>query len=65
MNRPRPALVAMLSVEGRTGEKQRTLKDLLLTSAWVAGYAGVLMAFRFTSAMDNLFSSKPKEAPRG
>jgi hypothetical protein len=62
MNKPEPALVAMLHVEGnRNGEKQRTLKDLLLTSAWVAGYAGVVIVFRFTSAMENLFSSKQKE----
>jgi cytochrome c biogenesis protein CcdA len=53
----KPALVAMLSVEGnRNGEKQRTLKDILLISAWVAGYAGVLMVFRFASAMEILFS---------
>jgi hypothetical protein len=57
MNEPQPPLVAMLNVkDNRNGEKQRTLKDILLLSAWVAGYAGVLMVFRFASAMEILFS---------
>jgi len=48
----------MLSVEdNRNGEKpHRTVKDILLLSAWVAGYAGVLMVFRIASAMEILFS---------
>jgi hypothetical protein len=58
MKEPQPERVAMLSIEGnRNGEKpQRTLKDILLISAWVAGYAGVLMVFRFASAIEILFS---------
>jgi hypothetical protein len=61
MNEPQPPLVAMLNVkDNRNGEKQRTLKDILLLSAWVAGYAGVLMVFRFASAMEILFSQASK-----
>lgn len=52
--------------EGKwNGEKQRTFKDTLLISAWVATYAGVLTAFRVAKALEGLFSSEQGKAPEG
>jgi hypothetical protein len=58
MNKPQRVPVPRLRVGGkRSGEKQRTLKDTLLISAWLAGYAGVLIAFRVVKAVQSVLSS--------
>lgn len=46
-----------------TREKERTLKDTLLISAWVAAYAGVLIVFRIAQGLESLLSSKQKVLP--
>jgi hypothetical protein len=46
-----------------TREKERTLKDTLLISAWVAAYAGVLLVFRVARGLEGLLSSKEKALP--
>jgi hypothetical protein len=46
-----------------TREKERTLKDTLLISAWVAAYAGVLLVFRVAQGLEGLLSSKQKALP--
>jgi hypothetical protein len=60
MKEPSRVPESRLDVEGkRSGEKQRTLKDTLLISAGVAGYAGILIAFRVAKAVESVLSSKP------
>jgi hypothetical protein len=44
-----------------SGGKKRTLKDTLLISAWVAGYAGVLVVFRAAKFAESRLSSRHKE----
>lgn len=45
----------------RNGSRtKRTLKDTLLISAWVAGYAGVLSVFRVVKFAESRLSSKQK-----
>jgi hypothetical protein len=44
-----------------SGGKKKTLKDTLLISAWVAGYAGVLIVFRAAKFAESLLSSRQKE----
>ena len=61
MNKPQQVLVSRLDVEGkRNGQNQRTVKDTLLISAWVTAYAGVLIIFRVTTAVESLLSSSRK-----
>jgi len=44
----------------QNGRGKRTLKDTLLISAWVAGYAGVLSMFRVVKFAESRLSSKQK-----
>jgi hypothetical protein len=44
-------------------EKEHSLKDTLLISAWVAAYAGVLLVFRVAQRLEGLLSSKQKALP--
>lgn len=54
-------LVSSLRDEGkRSGEKHRSVKDTVLLSAWVAGYAGVLVVFRVAGAVERLLSKTPE-----
>jgi hypothetical protein len=57
MSEPQLVPVCEVRLVGRSGrEKQRTVKDTFLISAWVAAYAGVLIVFRVTGAMEGLLS---------
>jgi|HubBroStandDraft_2_1064218.scaffolds.fasta_scaffold490224_2 hypothetical protein len=56
--------VTMFKLERERREsrgKKRTLKDTLLISAWVAGYAGVLIVFRAARFLESRLSSRQKE----
>jgi len=46
-----------------TREKEQTLKDTVLISAWVTAYAGVLLVFRVAQGLEGLLSSKQKALP--
>jgi hypothetical protein len=64
MNETQQQLVSELNIEGkRYGRKHQTLTDTVLLSAWVVGYAGVLIVFRVAGAMERLMSSKQMEVP--
>jgi hypothetical protein len=59
MNEPSRVPESRLDFEARRGgEKQRTLKDTLLISAWVVAYAGVLIAFRVAQVVESVLSNK-------
>ena len=61
MSEPQRVPVSELHLVGRPGlEKRRTVKDTLLISAWVTAYAGVLIVFRVTRAVESLLSRSSK-----
>jgi hypothetical protein len=61
MSEPQRVPVSELHLVGRPGlEKRRTVKDTLLISAWVTAYAGVLIVFRVTRAVESLLSRSKK-----
>lgn len=65
MNELQRTPVSKLEVEGNDGRlKKRTIKDTLQISAWVAAYAGVLMAFRIAKVVENVMSGKKEEIRR-
>jgi hypothetical protein len=61
MSEPQRVPVSELHLVGKPGlENQRTVKDTLLISAWVTAYAGVLIVFRVTKAVESLLSGSRK-----
>jgi len=61
MSEPQRVPVSELRLVGKPGlENQRTVKDTLLISAWVTAYAGVLIVFRVTKAVESLLSGSRK-----
>ncbi len=48
----------MVKASGAERSSGLYLKDTLLISAWVAGYAGVLIAFRVAKAVESVLSNK-------
>jgi hypothetical protein len=62
MNERQLVTMFKLELDGHeSGAKKRTLKDTLLISAWVAGYAGVLIVFRAAKFLESRLSSRQKE----
>ena len=61
MSEPQRVPVSELCLVGKPGgENRRTVKDTLLISAWVTAYAGVLIVFRVTRAVESLWSGSRK-----
>jgi hypothetical protein len=61
MSEPQRASVSELRLVGKPGgASQRTVKDTLVISAWVTAYAGVLIVFRMTRAVESLWSGSRK-----
>ena len=61
MSEPQRVPVSELRPVGNPGGKnQRTVKDTSLISVWVTAYAGVLIVFRVTKAVESLLSKSRK-----
>jgi hypothetical protein len=61
MNELQRATMSELELDRNgSGGKNRTLMDTLLISAWVVGYAGVLIVFRVAKFAEIRLSSKQK-----
>jgi hypothetical protein len=61
MSEPQRMPVSESRLVGKPGgEHRRTVKDTLLISAWVTAYAGVLIVFRLTRAVESLLSRSRK-----
>jgi hypothetical protein len=61
MSEPQRVTASELRLVGNQGgQNQRNVKAALLISAWVTAYAGVLVVFQVTRAVESLLSRSRK-----